>query len=95
MGHYEHYVDDAESTDAAAPPKRKKRSLDKFERVALGVSLLAVAMAALAPKSLRPVQKSKAPRPALEVLHYPLRSEERRVGKECTSWCRSRWSPYH
>ena len=28
---------------------------------------------------------------------YPLiaRSEERRVGKECTSWCRSRWSPYH
>ena len=21
--------------------------------------------------------------------------EERRVGKECTSWCRSRWSPYH
>ena len=23
------------------------------------------------------------------------RSEERRVGKECTAWCRSRWSPYH
>ena len=23
------------------------------------------------------------------------RSEERRVGKECTSECRSRWSPYH
>ena len=23
------------------------------------------------------------------------RSEERRVGKECTSWCRSRWSTYH
>ena len=26
---------------------------------------------------------------------FPFRSEERRVGKECTSWCRSRWSPYH
>ena len=26
---------------------------------------------------------------------YDRRSEERRVGKECTSWCRSRWSPYH
>ena len=26
---------------------------------------------------------------------HPPRSEERRVGKECTSWCRSRWSPYH
>src|SRR3546814_14495123 len=25
---------------------------------------------------------------------YP-RSEERRVGKECVSTCRSRWSPYH
>src|SRR3546814_688313 len=26
-------------------------------------------------------------------VHY--RSEERRVGKECVSTCRSRWSPYH
>ena len=24
-----------------------------------------------------------------------LRSEERRVGKECSLTCRSRWSPYH
>ena len=29
------------------------------------------------------------------VSHDLRRSEERRVGKECTSWCRSRWSPYH
>src|SRR3546814_5812506 len=28
-------------------------------------------------------------------LHFGLRSEERRVGKECVSTCRSRWSPYH
>src|SRR3546814_5567149 len=33
-------------------------------------------------------------------LHYKemkdkYRSEERRVGKECVSTCRSRWSPYH
>src|SRR3546814_20775520 len=30
-------------------------------------------------------------------LHEALeqRSEERRVGKECVSTCRSRWSPYH
>ena len=26
---------------------------------------------------------------------YSRRSEERRVGKECVSTCRSRWSPYH
>src|SRR3546814_15783102 len=25
----------------------------------------------------------------------PVRSEERRVGKECVSTCRSRWSTYH
>ena len=24
-----------------------------------------------------------------------IRSEERRVGKECLRLCRSRWSPYH
>src|SRR3546814_9758526 len=28
-------------------------------------------------------------------VHYLVRSEERRVGKECVSTCRSRWSPYH
>src|SRR3546814_18315559 len=27
--------------------------------------------------------------------HVLQRSEERRVGKECVSTCRSRWSPYH
>src|SRR3546814_19192493 len=38
---------------------------------------------------------------ALFVLFYCIiismygRSEERRVGKECVSTCRSRWSPYH
>ena len=26
---------------------------------------------------------------------HALRSEERRVGKECLRLCRSRWSPYH
>ena len=34
-------------------------------------------------------------RSRLSVRLQPGRSEERRVGKECTSWCRSRWSPYH
>ena len=27
--------------------------------------------------------------------HESVRSEERRVGKECIPPCRSRWSPYH
>src|SRR3546814_3460770 len=29
------------------------------------------------------------------VIDNAIRSEERRVGKECVSTCRSRWSPYH
>ena len=32
---------------------------------------------------------------APEPIAYFLRSEERRVGKECPTMCRSRWSPYH
>ena len=32
---------------------------------------------------------------AKQVNRDSLRSEERRVGKECSLLCRSRWSPYH
>ena len=31
----------------------------------------------------------------LEQVPMFVRSEERRVGKECIEPCRSRWSPYH
>src|SRR3546814_11777074 len=37
-------------------------------------------------------------RPGLDASHAVpslIRSDERRVGKECVSTCRSRWSPYH
>src|SRR3546814_4073083 len=34
-------------------------------------------------------------RGAMSVSADHTRSEERRVGKECVSTCRSRWSPYH
>src|SRR3546814_16699295 len=33
--------------------------------------------------------------PMLWLSGVMVRSEERRVGKECVSTCRSRWSPYH
>src|SRR3546814_11775778 len=41
-----------------------------------------------------PLQGLSAPLPAD---HQPdeASSEERRVGEECVSTCRSRWSPYH
>src|SRR3546814_12368752 len=39
-----------------------------------------------------PVRGDDLPGP---VSFQVFRSEERRVGKECVSTCRSRWSPYH
>src|SRR3546814_12881221 len=36
-----------------------------------------------------------SPEDARRVVTIEERSEERRVGKECVSTCRSRWSPYH
>src|SRR3546814_3046992 len=37
----------------------------------------------------------KPPQKVQHLHHLLVRSEERRVGKECVSTCRSRWSPYH
>src|SRR3546814_7502679 len=45
-----------------------------------------------------PPNSSASPRPRLSCsdrIGASMRSEERRVGKECVSTCRSRWSPYH
>src|SRR3546814_7038138 len=46
-----------------------------------------------APSTLLP-QRGFPGRPRL-CADRAARSEERRVGKECVSTCRSRWSPYH
>src|SRR3546814_8108459 len=43
------------------------------------------------PPSTRRVSRLSAPSARIA----SRRSEERRVGKECVSTCRSRWSPYH
>src|SRR3546814_12823441 len=58
------------------------------------------------PPDARALAKAKAE--GIDIAHYRARqvtpddfhrfshrSEERRVGKECVSTCRSRWSPYH
>src|SRR3546814_13720429 len=58
-------------------------------RVGLGTAVL----------RLVPMHVQVRDHPAIDQLrlHEILRerSEERRVGKECVSTCRSRWSPYH
>src|SRR3546814_16401638 len=45
--------------------------------------------------ALSPVQPGQIASMCADVGLRVLRSEERRVGKECVSTCRSRWSPYH
>src|SRR3546814_16400419 len=46
------------------------------------------------PAPLGPITPTMPPGGS-EKLRFSKRSEERRVGKECVSTCRSRWSPYH
>src|SRR3546814_1226364 len=46
-------------------------------------------------KSKTGMRKHYNPERGLELVRRYPRSEERRVGKECVSTCRSRWSPYH
>ena len=47
-------------------------------------------------KLSRETQKNHKPIQFMDkILERLTRSEERRVGKECASMCRSRWSPYH
>src|SRR3546814_14561061 len=63
------------------PDRLKLRACSHFQAGCLpGVDIC------LPPRALR------RDRPALQGQR---RSEERRVGKECVSTCRSRWSPYH
>src|SRR3546814_14419962 len=50
-------------------------------------------LTALSPVVGRYAAKADALRPIFS--EFGLRSEERRVGKECVSTCRSRGSPYH
>src|SRR3546814_4185226 len=48
-----------------------------------------------APQAAATPKAASAPKPAAKSTACADRSEERRVGKECVSTCRSRWSPYH
>src|SRR3546814_11827853 len=78
------------------PPQYLPLSLDEVFEDAIGSYSMSQAAAAA---SRTPVATTG---PILSVNnieviydHVILRSEERRVGTECVSTCRSRWSPYH
>src|SRR3546814_13750811 len=59
-----------------------------------GELLVKVRAAGLCHSDLSVIDGSR-PRVMPMVLGHEARSEERRVGKECVSTCRSRWSTYH
>src|SRR3546814_17281293 len=46
-------------------------------------------------RGLRSKIVAGSPWPSVAMKFAFTRSEERRVGKECVSTCRSRWAPYH
>src|SRR3546814_2592341 len=74
-----------------------------------GVQTCALPICSGRPANRRPPERpiERLPIEHLSAGHLPIeplpverppirrRSEERRVGKECVSTCRSRWSPYH
>src|SRR3546814_14177947 len=64
----------------------------------LGLDMAEFDAAYANPATLERIQLDMADGRALGVQGTPtffLRSEERLVGKECVSTCRSRWSPFH
>ena len=58
-------------------------------------TLVVLLLAAVVVGVLRPARQLRGERAAARRAGLLVRSEERRVGKECLLECRSRWSPYH
>ena len=90
-----------EKTEKATPKRRqderKKGNVFQSSDVIAVCSLLVLfnSLNALAPMIYRTLKASMELFFSYAASTEPLRSEERRVGKECLRLCRSRWSPYH
>src|SRR3546814_14469132 len=75
--------------------------LVRYGQIGLIQTLRDAALGAQMPMRLLLVPGDSHQGPMLDSAVLPVitpadwRSEERRVGKECVSTCRSRWSPYH
>src|SRR3546814_20322849 len=75
-----------------APPERAKVERLAYANIATGNVVSAGSLDIMDILVRHPaINPTKSKHWALDVT----RSEERRVGKECFSTCRSRWSPYH
>src|SRR3546814_11608985 len=87
------------SSDLGLLRRPSTSSRQALWRLAMTVDFFRLSLTLLGPVpaligiTVRPVVP--LPRAASAHLIEDGRSEERRVGKECVSTCRSRWSPYH
>src|SRR3546814_16067553 len=72
--------------------QRKSLRSERIAWVVAGLALLATTAEGFALAGLAPL---KTVMPYIIRVNQTTRSEERSVGKECVSTCRSRWSPDH
>ena len=79
------------SANPPVPPAQLVSASLRASRLGLGITVV-LALAAMPLVWPNPYYIHLA---ALIAIYSVLRSEERRVGKECLRLCRSRWSPYH
>src|SRR3546814_15322516 len=73
---------------AAVPTRRRLSAVD-------GAARRCGAFGSLRADTLQMLEVERVEIDRLQQQLRKARSEERRVGKECVSTCRSRWSPYH
>ena len=81
--------------------EERTRAIQRLEKVLqdAGIKLTSVASKAYSVSARAILEALLAgvtePEQLAELARGRMRSEERRVGKECHTTCRSRWSPYH
>src|SRR3546814_7379342 len=83
------------SSDVCSSDLQKGRGMRRAVDIARKLELTALALGCLKRKELCAAFVRVNPNTIMTPQNCYNRSEERRVGKECVSTCRSRWSPYH
>src|SRR3546814_11669522 len=78
---------------AGINPERIKRRLFQGHQTGIGLDFVIAEDAVIGMFAAMEVRIVAGVRIGIEALYR--RSEERRVGEECVSTCRSRWSPSH
>src|SRR3546814_12667130 len=90
------WLDGAHNIDAGLALARQFKGEPRRIHLITGMLANKDPAAVIAPLADRPASLTVVPVPGHD--HHgaeAFRSEERRVGKECVSTCRYRWSPYH